>query len=169
MKYLITTCHLPKIFSLGLGIVGLSAVLAMANYAYNLASSHPQVVSIVQASSDDAVKLASSDAILINPITLKTIYLQYGEMNVPGSADIRIVSTDLNGQVIYQAKNVDLSQRLSYSFNLDITKGAYATVISAPEVKTKIMPFLVSDSADIRVDLGSFELNNPDINNQNYT
>ena len=87
----------------------------------------------------------------------RLISINYQAVNVPKSADIEIVSSD--GLAIYDVSNVNLDQRISYSFNTDMTDGSYILRVSSPTIKTKIMPFEIgNDKSDITINLGTFNI-----------
>ncbi|MBN2585197.1 hypothetical protein JXA59_00915 [Patescibacteria group bacterium] len=87
----------------------------------------------------------------------REISLHYQPINAPTNADIDILSDKLNNQVVYTEKQVDLSERISYTFTTTLAPGAYALVVSGPTFETQIMPFRVGTLDEkIGVDVGSF-------------
>jgi hypothetical protein len=89
----------------------------------------------------------------------RNISLSYQVVNAPASADIDILSPDLDNRVVYSQKQVNFLERLSYTFATALTPGAYALVVSAPTIETQILPFLVEGSTDqISLELASFTL-----------
>ncbi|OGB74065.1 hypothetical protein A2V68_02440 [candidate division Kazan bacterium RBG_13_50_9] len=88
---------------------------------------------------------------------VRMVSIQYQPLNAPKSADIDIISSELDERIVHSVKNVDLSERLSYSFETELPGGAYAVAVSAPGIKTIVMPFMADSSPNIAVDLGSFE------------
>ena len=91
-------------------------------------------------------------------VTEQNITVKYETPNAPTSADIDVVSADLNDALVYSAKNVDLMSggRLSYSFVTALVPGVYALTISAPSLQTKIIPFLAGGTNNISLNAGSF-------------
>lgn len=87
----------------------------------------------------------------------RNITVKYESTNAPTSADVDIVSADLDDAIVFSAKNVDLSGRLSYSFVTALAPGVvYALTISAPALQTEIIPFLAGGTNNISLDAGSF-------------
>ena len=86
----------------------------------------------------------------------RLVSINYQNINTPTSADIQVLSND--NEIIYQVSDVNLAQRLSYSFHLDALSGSYILKVSSPTVKTKVMTFSIneSDQSNITVDLGTF-------------
>ncbi len=103
---------------------------------------------IYQDITDKPINIQSSE-------NLRLIAINYQAVNVPKSANIEIVSD--KDVMIYKVSDVNLNQRISYSFNADITKGSYILKVSSPIIKTKIVPFEVGDNkSDITVNIGTF-------------
>lgn len=86
------------------------------------------------------------------------IAIRYLTPNAPASADIDLISADLDNAIVHSVKNVNLSERLSYSFTVGLPSGAYALAVSGKGIQTKIVPFLAGSNDEITVSLGSFEL-----------
>jgi len=86
----------------------------------------------------------------------RDISVSYGEVNAPTNADIDVLSAQLDNKIIYSQKQVDLSERLSYTFRTALAAGAYALVVSSPATETIIMPFEAGSLDQITVNLGSF-------------
>lgn len=89
-------------------------------------------------------------------VTEQNITVKYETPNAPTSADIDVVSADLNDALVYSAQGVDLSGRLNYSFVTALAPGVYALTISAPSLQTKIIPFLAGGTNNISLNAGSF-------------
>jgi len=143
-----------------MGTFGLFAAFTVVICIYSL-NSEPKFIDVVEASPDaQSMEVLISDAKVgdaVLPIT-RTVSLQYLGINAPVAADIAIFSSDLNRALTHSTSKVDLSQRASYSLELAIPVGAYAAVVSASDIKTKVMPFIVEGSQEtISVNLGSFE------------
>lgn len=133
-------------------IVAIILVTSSIIFSINSSNASSGIVEIASVSSSELVD---------NKVPLlekQLISIHYKPINVPSNADIRVFSDNLENTLVYTAYQTDLSQRLSYSFNAKLTKGAYAAVISSSEIVTKIVPFLVVLSGEIVVDMGSFEL-----------
>ncbi|MFA5270278.1 MAG: dockerin type I domain-containing protein [Patescibacteria group bacterium] len=97
----------------------------------------------------------------------REISMQYQSTNAPTNADIDVLSADLENRVVYTQKQVDLTERLSYTFATTLSPGAYALVVSGSTVETQIIPFQVRDFDEkIGVELGSF--NAPTGQNSEY-
>lgn len=87
----------------------------------------------------------------------REISLQYESVNAPASAEINILSANMNNSIVYTAQGIDLSGgRLAYSFKTALAPGVYALTVSAPLLQTKIVPFLVDQSSNIELNAGSF-------------
>jgi len=161
MSYNFTKDASKKNFLMAIGAFGLFTFFTAAICVYSL-NAEPKFVEVVEASPDAQsmeVMISSAqqvgDAVL--PL-LRTVSLQYLNINVPKAADIAIVSSDLDRTLTHSTSKVDLSQRGSYSLELAIPAGAYAAIISAPDIKTKIMPFIVDGNQEnVFVRMGSFE------------
>ncbi|MBU1082901.1 hypothetical protein KKE14_00455 [Patescibacteria group bacterium] len=155
------TNHTSKrTFVVAIGTLGLFAAFTAAISIYSL-NNEPQLLSMVEASPDaQSMQLLVSGAEtgdMVMPTT-RTISLRYLGMNAPIDADIAIVSSDLEQTLTHSTSKVNLRQRGSYSLELAVPAGAYAAVIFAPGIRTKVMPFIVEDSQElIPVNLGSFE------------
>jgi len=93
----------------------------------------------------------------------RLVSINYQSVNVPKAADIQVLSQEDN-EIIYQVSDVNLDQRLSYSFHLGAPSGSYILKVSSPTVKTKVMTFSIIDDnqANITIDLGTFNLVSPD-------
>lgn len=89
---------------------------------------------------------------------LRLISINYQAVNVPRSANIEIVSD--KGLIIYKVADVNLNQRISYSFNTDIADGSYILRVSSPTIRTKIMPFELDDNnkSDVEINLDTFNM-----------
>lgn len=156
----ITNYTAKRTFLIALGAFGLFAAFTAMISIYSL-STEPKFVDVVEASPDaQSMEVLISDTKvgdIVLPIT-RTVSLQYLGINVPVAADIAIVSSDLNQTLTHSAFKVNLRQRASYSLELGMLAGAYAAVISAPDIKTKVVPFIVEGSQEVvSVKLGSFE------------
>ena len=127
-------------------------VISSAIYSIKISSASSEIVEIASVSSS---KLLNNNTSLVEN---QLISVHYKPINVPNNADIRVFSNDLGNTLAYTANQVDLSQRLSYSFNTKLTNGVYAVVISSPEIVTKVIPFLITSDKETTIDLGSFEL-----------
>jgi len=89
--------------------------------------------------------------------SLKLISINYQAVNVPKLANIEVTSD--SGLVVYKTSDVNLDQRISYSFNTDIGEGDYILKVSSPTIKTKVAPFKIDDGkSDIEIDLGTFNI-----------
>lgn len=88
----------------------------------------------------------------------RQVSLQYESVNAPLSAEINILSASLANSIVYSAQGIDLSTggRLAYSFQTALAPGVYALTVSAPLMQTKIIPFLVDQSTEIKLNTGSF-------------
>ncbi|OGB85498.1 hypothetical protein A2994_01540 [candidate division Kazan bacterium RIFCSPLOWO2_01_FULL_48_13] len=87
----------------------------------------------------------------------REISLIYQSVNAPANVDVDILSSASDNRVVYTEKQIDLSERISYTFATALTPGAYAAVISGPTLETQIIPFVVSAlDKQIEVELGSF-------------
>lgn len=135
-----------------ISIASIILVISSTMYFINVSSANSEIVEIANVPSN---KLLDDDVLLARNQLLS---IQYKPINVPASADIRIFSNDLDNILAYTAGQVDLSQRLSYSFSAKLTDGIYAAVISSPEIITKVIPFSIIPDRDTTIDLGSFEL-----------
>lgn len=143
-----------------MGTFGLFAAFTAVICIYSL-NTQPKFIDVVEASPDaQSMEVMISDAKagdIVLPTT-RTISLQYLGINAPLAADIAIFSSDLNQALTHSTSKVNLRQRASYSLELAIPAGAYAAVVSAEDIKTKVMPFIVEGSQElISVNLGSFE------------
>lgn len=89
---------------------------------------------------------------------LRLVSINYQAVNVPQSANIEIVSD--KGLIIYKVADVNLNQRISYSFNTDIADGSYILRVSSPTIRTKIMPFELDNNnkSDVEINLGTFNM-----------
>jgi len=89
---------------------------------------------------------------------LRLISINYQAVNVPQSANIEIVSD--KGLIIYKVADINLNQRISYSFNTDIADGSYILRVSSPTIRTKIMLFELNDNnkSDVEINLGTFNM-----------
>ena len=86
----------------------------------------------------------------------RDIAVSYGEVNAPTNADIDVLSPQLDNKIVYSQKQIDLSQRVGYTFRTALAAGAYALVVSSPTTETIIMPFEAGSLDQITVNLGSF-------------
>lgn len=94
-----------------------------------------------------------------NNASEREISLNYGSVNAPANVDIDVLSADLQNRVVYTQKQVDLAERISYTFTTTLAPGAYALVVSGPTIETQIMPFEVGALAEkIGVELTSFSV-----------
>lgn len=149
-----------KTFLIASGMFGLFATFTALICIYSL-NSEPKFIDVVEASPDaQSMEVLISDARVgdsVLPIT-RTVSIQYSGINAPKVADIAIFSSDLNQALTHSTSKVDLTQRASYSLELALPAGAYAAVISAPDIKTKVVPFIAEGSQEtISVNMGSFE------------
>ncbi len=88
----------------------------------------------------------------------RLISVRYQAVNTPKSAKIDVMAYPDN-QLVYSASQVDLSQRLSYSFNVDLPGGDYILRVSAPTTQTQTVTFSIDSNRDsILVNLGTFNL-----------
>jgi hypothetical protein len=145
---------------MAMGAFGLFAAFTVVICIYSW-SAEPKFIDVVEASPDaQSMEVFISDVKVGDtalPIT-RTVSLQYIGINAPVAADVAIVSSDLNQTLTHSTTRVNLRQRASYSLELAIPAGAYAAIISAPDIKTKVMPFIVEGSQElISVKMGSFE------------
>lgn len=88
---------------------------------------------------------------------LRLISINYQAVNVPKTANIEIISdSDL---VVYKVSDINLDQRISYSFNTNIAEGSYVLKVSSPTIKTKAVPFEINNSkSDVEINLGTFNI-----------
>lgn len=160
MSNISTNYSRNRTFSFAVKAFGLFTAFTAVICVYSL-NTQPKIVDIVEASPD-----AQSMQLLVSgtetgdiglPIA-RTISLRYLSINAPVAADIAIVSSDLNQTLTHSTSKINLRQRASYSVELTVPAGAYAAMVSAPNIKTKVMPFIVEGSQElIPVNLGSFE------------
>jgi len=88
----------------------------------------------------------------------RLISVHYQSINAPKSAKIDVMAYPDN-RIVYSVSQVDLSQRLSYSFNIDLPGGKYVLQVSAPTIQTQTIIFSIDDNRDsILVNLGTFSL-----------
>jgi len=88
----------------------------------------------------------------------RLISVRYQAVNTPKSAKIDVIS-HLSNQLVYSVSQVDLSQRLSYSFNIDLPGGDYILRVSAPTIQIQTVTFSIDSNRDsILVNLGTFNL-----------
>lgn len=83
------------------------------------------------------------------------IGVAYSPVNLPNSVDVDVVSDAKVNSLVYSAESVDLTGRVSYSFQVGLLPGVYALVISGPTIENKVMPFEAGDSQAIKLDIGS--------------
>jgi len=133
-------------------IISIILIISSAIYSINVSNANSEIVEIASVTSN---KLLNNNTSLTED---QLISIYYKPINVPNNADIRIFSNDLKNTLVYTANQVDLSQRLSYSFDAKLANGVYAATISSPEIITKIVPFLITSDKETTIDLGSFEL-----------
>jgi len=101
---------------------------------------------------------ATPGGMIGDSVTEREVSLQYQSTNAPANIDIDVLSSELDNRVVYTQKQVDLSQRQSYTFTTTLASGAYALVVSGATIETKIMPFQVGASdTQVQVNLGSFD------------
>jgi len=86
----------------------------------------------------------------------RTITLTYEQTNAPALAHIAVLSSDPTAAPVYTQNGVNLSTATEHSFNLQLSPGAYALVITSPTTQTKTVPFEAGVSPSIQVALGSF-------------
>lgn len=87
----------------------------------------------------------------------RNITVNYSVPGAPDAADIDIVSSDVTNAIVYSAQGINLAQsEQGYVFKANLVPGAYALTISAPQLETRIIPFLVSNKKDIEINAGSF-------------
>ena len=134
-------------------VLVVGVILAISSVSYgliNINSAQSEIVEIASVSTSEILDKVVSVA------KDRLVSVHYEAINTPNNADMQVISSDLNNFVAYTANNVDLSQRLSYSFNTELKNGAYALMITSPDIVTKITPFLIEDDKGITVNIGSF-------------
>ena len=106
--------------------------------------------SVYQDVTGQSIKSTSSENLIL-------VSINYQVVNVPKTANIEVISN--SGLAVYKVSDVNLDQRISYSFNTDITAGDYILKVSSPTIKTKVIPFTIDDDkSDIDIDLGTFSI-----------
>ncbi|MFH1088271.1 MAG: hypothetical protein V1719_00300, partial [Patescibacteria group bacterium] len=87
----------------------------------------------------------------------RSIAIQYDATGAPEAADIDILSSDVNNALVYSAQSINLAQNTQgYTLQANLTPGAYALTISAPQLQTRIVPFLVGNDSNVIINAGSF-------------
>lgn len=89
----------------------------------------------------------------------REITIEYELSNAPASAEINIISGDLNNAIVHSANNVDFTGKTKLSFKTALVSNqAHALTISAPLTNTIIIPFNPGSDSAIKLNAGSFKL-----------
>lgn len=87
----------------------------------------------------------------------RTISIEYTGDNIPAKANLAVYAAD-NPIPVYTMNNINLSERLSFTFEATLPDGSYAALLRAPGYAPKIVVFeLVNGATEIAVTAGAFE------------
>ncbi len=113
---------------------------------------------------DDGTDATIDETITQPPVEQdRTVTIQY-QTEAPISTDITVYSTAELNPVVYSIEDINLHERLSYTFEAKLTDGSYAALLEGTGYEPKVVVFeLKPGITQLAVDAGEFKKANLDI------